>query len=201
MTNLFAAGLGVLLAGPVAEPLQIDYAALWAKATPFHEFLQNVRARQDQWQTGFANAGIDAHALNGARALPERRRILAIAEDRCSDSAWAVPYIAKLAAAVPEKLELRVLGRADGRRVQAAHLTPDGRRATPTIVVLDDQDNYIGAWVERPAELQKWFIERKPVLSSEDLHEQMADWYAQDAGRSTVREILAILGRMPAAGK
>ncbi|HJR59248.1 MAG TPA: thioredoxin family protein [Vicinamibacterales bacterium] len=195
MNGLLGSGLTVLLLGSALETVQIDYAALWGKATPFHEFLENVRARQDQWRSRFANAAIDAAALTEARALPGRRRILVIAEDRCSDSAWAVPYIAKLAAAVPEKLELRVIGRREGRRVQAAHLTPDGRLATPTIAVLDEQASFIGAWVERPAELQKWFIAQKPMLSSDDLHEQMAKWYTDDAGRSTVRELLLILGR------
>ena len=87
-----------------AEPArQIDYPELWAKATPFHTFLANVKARADEWHPRFSNAAIEATALNQARALPGRRRILAIAEDRCSDSAWAVPYLAKLAAVVPEE--------------------------------------------------------------------------------------------------
>jgi hypothetical protein len=199
MKAWLAAGLGVLLSGAIPGAVQIDYAALWSKATPFHEFLESVRARQDQWRSRFANAAIDAAALTEVRALDGRRRILAIAEDRCSDSAWALPYAAKLAAAVPAKLELRVIGRAEGRRIQSAHLTPDGRLATPTIVILDENDNYIGAWVERPSELQKWFIEKKPVLGSDDLHEQMAKWYTDDAGRSTIRELLLILGRQAPA--
>jgi hypothetical protein len=180
---------------------QVDYPALWDGATPFHSFLENVKSQQEKWRSRFANAAIDAAALNEAKALPGRRRVLAIAEDRCSDSAWAVPYLAKLSAAVPEKLELRIIGRAQGRRVQSAHQTPDGRLATPTIVILDETGRFIGAWVERPAELQKWFVEKKSSLGSDELHEQMDVWYAQDAGRSTVKEVLAILGRTAAEGK
>jgi hypothetical protein len=198
MKTFLAAGLTLLLGRSATEALQIDYAALWGEATPFHEFLENVRARREQWQTRFSNAAIDAAALTDARGLPGRRRILAIAEDRCSDSAWALPYIAKLSAAVPDKLELKVIPRATGRRVQSAHLTPDGRLATPTIVILDERNRFVGAWVERPSGLQKWFIENKPILSSDELHAEMDAWYAADAGRSTLREILAILGR-PAA--
>jgi hypothetical protein len=201
MPKFLAVGLVLMFGSSSAEAPQIDYEALWAKAAPFHEFLENVRARSEQWLSRFSNAAIDAGALSDARALTGRRRILVIAEDRCSDSAWAVPYIAKLAAAVPDKLEVRVLGRRDGRRAQAAHLTPDGRLATPTILILDEQYEFIGAWVERPAELQKWFIEKKAVSSSDDLHDQMTAWYTDDAGRSTIREILSILGRMPAEGK
>ena len=140
-------------------------------------------------------------ALTEAKALPARRRILAVAEDRCSDSAWAVPYVAKLAAAAPEKLELRVIGRAEGSRIQSAHLTPDGRLATPTIIVLDENNRYVGGWVERPAELQKWYLENKPKVTSGALYEHVNKWYTEDAGRSTIREMLVILGRVAAEGK
>ena len=183
----------VLLLGAALGAQQVDYGALWEKATPFDQFLRDVRARQEAWRSRFANAAIDAEMLNEVRALPEKRRILAIAEDRCSDSAWAIPYIAKLAAAVPERLELRVLGRRDGGRIQSDNLTPDGRIATPTVIVLDEMNRPLGAWVERPAELQKWFIENKATMESDPLHEKMDAWYAEDAGRSTLREILAIL--------
>jgi hypothetical protein len=198
MRAFLAAGVMLLVSSLTVAAQQIDYAALWANATPFHMFLENARAREEQWRSRFSNAAIEAAALTSARALPGKRRILAVAEDRCSDSAWAVPYLAKLAAAVPEKLELRVIGRSEGSRIQSEHMTPDGRRATPTIVVLDDKDAFIGAWVERPAELQKWFLENKPKISSDELHQHMDEWYTTDAGRSTVNEVLAILNQTAA---
>lgn len=201
MTSMVSGLLAVLLLVPGARTRQIDYTALWNEATPFHTFLEGVKVHRDQWHTRFANAAIDAGALTDARGLPGRRRILAVAEDRCSDSAWALPYIAKLAAAVPEKLELRVLTPAQGRRIQSAHLTPDGRLATPTLAILDDQNRFIGAWVERPAELQQWYVEHKNTMSSDERYAYVNKWYVEDAGRSTVREILALLAREPVEGK
>ncbi len=170
-----------------------DYAALWDKAIPFDQYLQGVRARQEAWRSRFANAAIDADVLNEVRALPAKRRILAVAEDRCSDSAWAIPYIAKLAAAVPERLEVRVISRKEGGRIQSDHLTPDGRIATPTVLVLDEMNRPLGAWVERPSELQKWFIENKATMDTDVLHDKMDAWYTSDAGKSTLREVLALL--------
>jgi hypothetical protein len=191
--HVLVVGVAVTLGGSVLWAQQIDYAALWDKATPFDQYLQNVRARQEAWRSRFANAAIDAQLLNEVRALPARRRILAVAEDRCSDSAWALPYIGKLAAAVPERLDLRVIGRKEGNRIQTENLTPDGRLATPTVVVLDEHNQPLGSWVERPAELQKWFVENKATLDSDPLHEKMDAWYTEDAGKSTLREILALL--------
>ncbi len=172
---------------------------LWQSATPFASFLENVRSRREQWTSRFANAAIEADALTRARALPGRRRLLAIAEARCSDSAWAVPYLAKLAAAVPDKLELRVITPAEGgARLQAANLTPDGRRATPTIIVLDEQDRVLGAWVERPAELQKWYVANKETVAQADRYSHLDKWYTDDAGRTTIGEVLLILERTDA---
>lgn len=195
--------VAVLLFVPAigAGAQQIDYAALWDGATRFDLFLESVRAREAQWKSRFANAAVEADALTRVRALKERRRILAVAEDRCSDSAWAVPYIAKLAAAVPERLELRVIGRKEGGRVQSANLTPDGHVATPTIVILDEHNRPVGAWVERPSELQAWVIKNKPSISSDELHDKMHKWYTDDGGKSTLREIVALLEKSAAEGK
>jgi hypothetical protein len=196
----FGVGALVLALAVVAEAQQIDYGAPWNAGRPFDQFLSSVRAREAQWKSRFANAAVDADALTRVRALKEKRRILAVAEDRCSDSAWAVPYIAKLAAAVPERLELRVIGRLEGGAVQSANLTPDGRAATPTIVILDESGRALGAWVERPSELQEWVIQNKPSISSDELHARMHKWYTEDAGKSTVREIVALLEKS-AGGK
>jgi hypothetical protein len=200
MNAMAAALLGVVLLGTAAP--RVDYAALWEAATPFDKFLASVRAQEVKWKSRFANAAVDADALTRVRALPEKRRILAVAEDRCSDSAWAVPFIAKLAAAVPERLELRIIGRQEGSGVQAENLNPDGRMVTPTVVILDERNRPVGAWVERPAELQAWVSKNKAALSSDQLHDGIDKWYTEDAGRSTLREIVVLLERAaPAGGK
>ena len=202
MLILGPALIAFALAAPQQAPAASESPAtslgagtLWQAATPFGTFLENVRARREQWTSRFANAAIDADALNRLRALPGRRRLLAIAEARCSDSAWAVPYLAKLAAAVPDKLELKVLSASEGERIQSAHLTPDGRKATPTIVVLDELDRVLGVWVERPAELQKWYVEHKSTVAQAERYSYLDKWYTGDAGRTTINEVLAILER------
>ena len=193
--RLLAAAWLLLAASAGIAAQQPDYGDLWTKATPFHTFLENVKARREAWHTQFANAAIEPAALDAARALAGRRQILAVADARCTDSTWAVPYLAKLAAAVPDKLDLRVIDTTTGADIQAQHLTPDGRRATPTIVVLDERSRYIGGWVERPAELQKWYLANKPTLDRDRLYEGVTGWYQEDAGRSTINEVLAILQR------
>jgi hypothetical protein len=183
----------VLACAAAVQGRQIDYGALWDAATPFDQFLDGVKAQESKWKSRFANAAIEASVLNDARALTAKRRILVVAVDTCSDSAWAVPYIAKLAAAVPEKLELRIIGRREGSAVQSANLTIDGRVATPTVVVLDEDNQRIGSWVERPTELQKWVIDNRASVSADELHAHLDKWYTEDGGRTTLKEVMAIL--------
>lgn len=76
-----------------------------------------------------------------------------------------------------------------------AHRTPDGRAATPTVVILDERGRFVGAWSERPSELQAWYIAQKPTLPARDLASRKAAWYARDAGRSTLVEIVQILAK------
>ena len=90
---------------------------------------------------------------------------------------------------------MRVVNSTTGRAVMEAHRTPDGRAATPTIVVLGDDGKVVGAWSERPAALQTWYIDQKSVLTRAELLAQKTNWYTEDAGKSAVAEIVAILAK------
>src|SRR6476659_2279195 len=114
----------------------IDYPELYAKGITFAEFLENARARRDEWRAHYNDATVTPDLITRMRSLPEKRRLLIVMEDWCSDSANTVPYIARLVDGAPERLEMRVVNREAGKAVMEAHRTPDGRTATPTIVVL-----------------------------------------------------------------
>ncbi len=76
-----------------------------------------------------------------------------------------------------------------------AHLTPDGRAATPTIVVLREDGSPVGSWVERASTAQAWFLEQQKSVARQTLRTQLRQWYADDGGRTTVGEIAALLER------
>jgi hypothetical protein len=138
---------------------------------------------------------VSADLITRMRALPERRRILVVASDYCLDSANTIPYIARLVDGAPERLALRVVDPTRGRAVMDAHRTPDGRAATPTVAILDDDARLLGAWVERPSSTQTWFLEQQKVMMQKPLHDQLGAWYAADAGKTTVAEIADLLSR------
>jgi hypothetical protein len=173
----------------------VNYAALYAQGITFADFLDHVRARRDEWRTHYNDATVSADLITRMRALPERRRILVIAADYCFDSTNTVPYIVRLVDGAPERLQLRMLDTTRGRPIMEAHRTPDGRPATPTVVVLDENGRLIGAWVERPSSTQSWFLEQQKVMMQKPLHDQLEAWYASDAGKTTVAEIADLLSR------
>jgi hypothetical protein len=173
----------------------IDYSDLYAKGITFAEFLENARARRDEWRAHYNDATVTPELITRMRALPEKRRLLIVMEDWCSDSANTVPYIARLVDGAPERLEMRVVNTQLGKAVMEAHRTPDGRTATPTVVVLGADGRVIGAWTERPSSAQTWFLEKQKTTMQKPLHDELIEWYARDAGKTTVTEVADILSR------
>lgn len=172
-----------------------DYQRIYAQGVDFPAFLEKTRARRDEWRSRYRDVVVPADLAVRMRALPERRRILVVAEDWCADSANSVPYIARLVDAAPSRLALHLVDSAAGAAVMEANQTPDGRGATPTVIVLGEDGRVLGAWVERPAEAQRWFLDAQKTTMQKPLHEQLAKWYEDDGGRTTLAEVAAILER------
>ena len=113
-----------------------------------------------------------------------------IAEDWCSDSVFTVPYVAQLASSAG--VALRVVNRAMGEPLMDRHRTPDGRTATPTIVLLRG-GREVGGWVERPAVLQTMFLS---MATSPESARRFADrqaWCEADRGLTALSEIVALV--------
>jgi hypothetical protein len=186
-------------AAQAAPPPELDYADVYAKGITFDAFLAKADSRRDEWHAHYNDAAVTPDMMTRMRALPQRRRLLVVAEDWCGDSVNTVPYLARLVDAAPERLEMRLIDSKAGRGVMEAHRTPDGRAATPTIVVLAEDGRVLGAWTERPAALRAWLDQQKAgdtrAPSDEALHDRRVKWYADDAGKATVEETAAIVAR------
>ena len=144
------------------------------------------------WTDNYDAGAPDPELVARAKAIGGQWRILAVAEDWCGDSANTVPYLVRLAEQVPG-LEIRIANSKDGRWLMERHRTPDGRAATPTIVLLDSDGAERGCLIERPAKLRDWVSENKPKLSDEDFQQAKMTWYRSDRGRETVGEMVELL--------
>jgi hypothetical protein len=165
---------------------------LFAAGATWEQFAAGVQAQRDLWSKTIAGARLSPDAVERFRRVSSGVRILVVAEDWCPDSVNVVPYVAELsrAAAVP----LRIVNRTIGEPVMRLHPTPDGRPATPTIVVLR-QSGDAGAWVERPAVLQRWFLTMSTDAESARQFANRQSWYDADQGRTIVDELVALVAR------
>jgi hypothetical protein len=177
--------------GERGEYADASLQEIYEQGVTFQDFLDQATRRKNLWTEHYGESSVPADILERARAVDGSWRILAIAEDWCSDSVNTIPFLALLADAVPA-IELRVVDSEVGEAIMEAHLTPDGRPATPTVLVLDDAYEEVGCWVERPSSLQAWALENREGLGDDFMPQKMA-WYKDDAGRSTLDEVLAVI--------
>ncbi|MDX1578984.1 MAG: thioredoxin family protein, partial [Gemmatimonadota bacterium] len=163
---------------PAAAGQAVDLEALYASGIGFGDFLQTADRRADAWSDHYANGRVDAEMVRRASSVRGDWKLLAIAEDWCSDSVNTIPYLALLAERV-DGLELRIIDADAGRALMEAHPTPDGRAATPTVLILDEGYRRVGCWVERPEPLQAWALEARPTLGDRAFLERKMAWYAE----------------------
>ncbi|MCC7132927.1 MAG: thioredoxin family protein [Gemmatimonadales bacterium] len=192
VATLFA--LTALCAAPIVPaPVASDSLVnLFEGGKTWTEFFDGAKARRDMWRENYQRGEPAADLVTRARAVGGSWRVLVVAEDWCGDSANTVPYLVRLVEQVPG-VELRIVNSTVGKWVMTRHPTPDGRAATPTIVLLGPEGEERGCFIERPAALRAWVAENKPKLSDDDFQSGKMGWYRSDAGQSTVTEMVEIL--------
>lgn len=163
---------------------------LFDSGNTWPQFLAAVSAQRELWLKTEAAVTVSPELVDRAKKAGRGLQLLAVAEDWCPDSAYSLPYVARLAqsAGIP----LRVLDRTTGEALMRAHPSPDGRPVTPTIVLLRDGRD-AGAWVERPAELQQMFLSMSTSPEHAQRFAQRHVWYESDGGRTVLQEVLALI--------
>ncbi len=175
-----------------AAPADSALLALYESGRAFPEFLAAAKARREGWLRIADSARVEDALLARARAVGGKWKLLVIAIDACGDSMNSVPYLAKLAEQVPG-LALRIVLPTPGRPVQQAHRSMDGRTATPTIVLLDEQGGDRGCIVELPREIRHWAHGVRSTVSSDSLHAGIHAFYERNHGVGIVTEAVEML--------
>ena len=173
-----------LQAGPV-EPA----GSFYARGQTLAQFLNGARNQRELWLKNAAWTAIPPELVGRLRRVGRGLRFLIVAEDWCPDSVNTVPYIVRLGAMAG--VETRIVDRAVGQALMSRHLTPDGRTATPTVILLRDGSD-VGAWVERPVVLQRLFL---TMGANPDNGRRLAErqsWYDADHGRTALSELVSL---------
>ena len=184
---------------PVPIPVGDELREIYESGRSYVDFLGNATRRVELWQGNTREArDIDPSLVSRARAVRGTWKFLAIAVDSCSDSVSTIPYLAQLVAMV-DGLDMRVVDPTTGREIMESHPTRYGRASTPTVLLLDDQFEEAGCFIERPPELKTWILEEG--FSSEEIYPRKMAWYAEDAGHHTVQAFVEMLEAAAAGGE
>lgn len=169
----------------------VGFRELWEVALPYERFVAASEQHRGLWEGIYRLMRVPEWAF---QAVPPgtRRRLLVIAEDWCGDASSTIPAVARFADVVPG-MELRVLRRDEHPELMDRYLT-DGARAIPIVIVLDETWRELGHWGPRPAALQAFVMENRPLVPKAELYPQVRRWYARDRGETTLREVLAAAG-------
>ncbi len=167
----------------------------------FDEFRQQVQKHEGLWNGVYEHLKLPDDVRQRLANLPGRRHVMVLAEDWCGDAASLVPILAKLAAAAPASVDLRVFKRDEHLDIMDAHLSHGGR-SIPIAIVFDEHMQKIGWWGPRPAPAQAMFREKirdykagRLTDKSAKVHRPLLRWYRKDRGRHTMDEFLIILER------
>jgi hypothetical protein len=169
-----------------------SYRATFEGGVGFATFIERAQRRKEQWESNYRNTAVPDALTTRARAAGGPWKLLVVAVDGCSDSVNTIPYIAKLVETIPG-IELRIVDNEVGKAIMESHRTPDGRAATPTLILLDAGFEERGCFIERPAALRQWMTDRKAKSGDDGLFAGKMQWYDDDKGMQTMAEIVAIL--------
>jgi hypothetical protein len=172
----------------VTAPGPREVQDLFARGRTIDQFVTAATAERDRWVKNAADASAPPDLVARLARLSNGLQILAVAEDWCLDSVNTVPYLAALASRAG--IEFRIVQRADAEWLLKRHPAPDGRTATPTIILLrNGMDD--GAWVERPAVLQRLFQSMAQNPENAQRFAARQAWYDADRGRTAMAEFVA----------
>lgn len=160
----------------------------FARAPTFVAYLETVVKNRELWHAMWERAQVAPELVARAREAGPGLRLVALSEDWCGDAVNTLPTVARLASEAG--WDLRVLGRDANPDLMDAHLTAGRSRSIPVVIVHDAELREIGWWGPRPTELQRWVLGDGLAMPSPERYKAIRRWYAQDRGRTTVREIL-----------
>lgn len=175
----------------------LDRSGAWMEGRTYDQFLRTAQKYVEMWQGIYQRAVIPTGVLERLAAVPSRWHLLVISEDWCIDAPATVAVMARMADAAPN-LDLRLLGRDDHLDLMDEHLTGGTARAIPIAILLDEELVERAWWGPRPAPLQAWVKTQGVLLADEERYRRIRQWYARDAGRTTLDEVAGMIERAAA---
>lgn len=185
--------LCVLGACAAPHPEADELNRMFSEGVSWDVYVAEHEDRRDAWVTGYEQVVTDPVLLERARAVPGSWRLLAVVAPWCPDSQATASALERIAEETVN-LELRLVNAEGGHPIKDAHLTPDGRGSTPTILLMDETGTERGCLVEMPDEMLRWWVgEGLDTLAHEVTRDQKLEWYRNDGGRAAWTDLVLMM--------
>ena len=136
---------------------------------------------------------IDVETVSKIESVTERITLLVLTESWCGDAAPSLPVMNKIAE-INDKIDFKVLLRDENSELMNRFLT-NGAMSIPKLILLDDNNEVFGAWGPRPKLAAQLVLDHKEKHGEllPEIKEEIQHWYNKDKGKSTLREVVALL--------
>jgi hypothetical protein len=140
--------------------------ARWDKGITYDAYKAAMTRNQERFQQDEARVALDPETVRVFKALPNRLRVLVLAEDWCGDVVANLPILGRLAKEVGT-LDVRIFYRDQNLDLMERWLNHGKYQSIPVIVFFDQDFRELGHWIERPASVtERRAQERKRIFAA-----------------------------------
>lgn len=139
----------------------------WEKGLTYDAFKAAMTRNQDRFAENERRVVLDPETVRTFTSVPQRLRVLVLAEDWCGDVVANLPILGRLATEVPT-LDVRIFLRDQNLDLMERWLNRGKYQSIPVFVFFDQEFRELGHWIERPASVtERRAEERKRVFAAD----------------------------------
>ncbi len=133
----------------------------FATGLTWQQYQERIQNNKEKFQLNYRDTELPDDDVAAIRELTARpngpAKALALGEDWCPDVFRGLPVVARLAEATG--LELRIFPRDENTDIMSEFLKDGEHQSIPTLVFYTGNHDYIGHWIERPAQANEQMAE------------------------------------------
>ncbi|HEV8670590.1 MAG TPA: thioredoxin family protein [Candidatus Limnocylindria bacterium] len=140
--------------------------ARWDTGLTYDAFKAAMTRNQERFAQNESRVALDAETVRTLKSLPQRLRVLVLAEDWCGDVVANLPILGRLAKEIPT-LEVRIFYRDQNLDLMERWLNQGKYQSIPVFVFFDQDFRELAHWIERPASVtERRAKERRKIFAA-----------------------------------
>ena len=121
----------------------------WDKGLTYDAFKAAMTRNQERFAQNEDRVALDPETVGTFASLPQRLRVLVLAEDWCGDVVANLPILGRLAKEIPT-LDVRIFYRDQNLDLMERWLNQGKYQSIPVFVFFDQDFRELGHWIDRP---------------------------------------------------